>query len=165
MINYVEKGAGLHQAISKAGHSLRQENGIFVSSDDDAVQAIIDGYTLAQAQASKCLEVDKHAQTKFDNAVSGVSPAEMAGWSILREEQIKYEASGNTDDCPSIVSEAQVRGITVNALAAKVKGNAAQFNFLRASIAGTAGKHKDAIKFTVTFDEVSAYSFNVGWIV
>jgi hypothetical protein len=46
MINYVEKGEGLHNAIKSAGHSLRQEfpSGEWVSSDDVAVQAIIDSY-------------------------------------------------------------------------------------------------------------------------
>lgn len=44
MINYTEKGAGLHDAITAAGHVLREENGVWVSSDDAAVQAIIDAY-------------------------------------------------------------------------------------------------------------------------
>ena len=165
MINYTEKGIGLHLAIAKAGYVFKQENGIFVSDNDTQVQLIIDGYTLSNAQIDKSANVDKYAETKFDKAVLGVSPAEMSGWSILRAEQAKYELSLNTADCPSIVAEAAVRGITVDVLAAKVKANATKFNFLRASIAGTSGKHRDAIKALTTFDDISAYDFTTGWMI
>lgn len=58
MINYIEKGAGLHEAISKAGHSLREENGVLISSDDIAVQAIIDAYDpIPELQAAMWLKI------------------------------------------------------------------------------------------------------------
>lgn len=58
MIQYTEKGPGLHKAIRAAGHWLREENGVFVSSDDEAVQAIIDGFDpLPEAKAAKWAEV------------------------------------------------------------------------------------------------------------
>lgn len=44
MINYIEKGRYLHDAIRKAGHWLREENGVWKSSNDAAVQAIIDAF-------------------------------------------------------------------------------------------------------------------------
>jgi len=44
MIEYIEKGIGLHDAIAAAGHWLRQIDGEWRSSDDTAVQAIIDAY-------------------------------------------------------------------------------------------------------------------------
>ena len=44
MINYIEKGQGLHSAITEAGHWLMQVDGQWESSDDVAVQAIIDSY-------------------------------------------------------------------------------------------------------------------------
>lgn len=44
MISYTEKGRYLHEAIRKAGHWLREENGEWKSSDDAAVQAIIDTF-------------------------------------------------------------------------------------------------------------------------
>lgn len=44
MINYTEKGPGLHDAIAAAGHWLEQRSGLWVSSDDTAVQAIINSY-------------------------------------------------------------------------------------------------------------------------
>ena len=44
MINYIEKGEGLHIAIRTAGYSLVNRDGVWVSSNDVAVQAIIDSY-------------------------------------------------------------------------------------------------------------------------
>lgn len=44
MINYTEKGQGLHGAIIAAGHWLMQVDGNWESSNDAAVQAIIDSY-------------------------------------------------------------------------------------------------------------------------
>jgi hypothetical protein len=44
MINYVEKGTELHQAIRQVGYWLKEENGIWISSDDVAVQQIIDSF-------------------------------------------------------------------------------------------------------------------------
>lgn len=44
MINYVEKGIGLHDAIRNAGHWLIERNNVWISSNDDAVQAIINAY-------------------------------------------------------------------------------------------------------------------------
>jgi hypothetical protein len=43
-INYIEKGFGLHEAIKEAGHTLVQRDGVWISSNDEAVQAIIDAF-------------------------------------------------------------------------------------------------------------------------
>lgn len=54
MINYTEKGAGLHAAIAAAGHWLLEQDGVWVSSDDAAVQTIIDTYDpLPEAKVAK----------------------------------------------------------------------------------------------------------------
>ena len=44
MINYTEKGTGLFEVIEAAGHYLWEVDGYWVSSDDEAVQSIIDNY-------------------------------------------------------------------------------------------------------------------------
>lgn len=43
-INHTEKGPGLILAVERAGHWLICVDGVWQSSDDDAVQAIIDSY-------------------------------------------------------------------------------------------------------------------------
>ena len=58
-ITYTEKGQGLHLAIRKAGHWLREENGVWVSSNDTAVQAIIDSFDPLPDYKAKRIEALK----------------------------------------------------------------------------------------------------------
>ena len=44
MITYTEKGAHLHTLVQDSGHFVKQVDGVWVSDDDVAVQAIIDAY-------------------------------------------------------------------------------------------------------------------------
>lgn len=163
MITYTEKGAGLHDAIQRAGHWLVETADGWQSSDDVAVQAIIDGYTLDQCKADVRAGIERHARELFDKAVAGVSPAEMAGWPILRAEAKIYAQTGSESDCPAIAFEAQMRGVTVQALAAKVQANTVKFDSLRAVIAGVSGKHRDAISAMTTFEQVLSYDYATDW--
>jgi hypothetical protein len=43
-INYTEKGVGLHEAVSAAGHTLWCLDGVWRADDEAAVQKIIDGF-------------------------------------------------------------------------------------------------------------------------
>lgn len=57
-INYTEKGAGLHSAITAAGYALVEQNGVWLADDAVAVQAIIDSYdALAVARLQKWGEI------------------------------------------------------------------------------------------------------------
>jgi len=125
MIDYIEKGAGLHRAVTDAGHWLEQRDGVWISSDDDAVQRIIDGYTLEQAKAEQQRRVAAQARALYDAVTAGISAAEMAGWPILLAESAAYRASGEVGT--AIQAEAAIRGIPVETLGAKIEGNAAAF--------------------------------------
>lgn len=160
-VSYIEKGAGLHSAIVAAGHWLKQIDGIWVASDDTAVQAIIDGYTLAQAKAEKKREVSAMARTKYEAVTTGISAAEMAGWPILLSEAAAYRTSGAVG--AAIEAEATIRGVTVEALVTKVEGNAAAFQAARAAIAGTDGRKRDQIDTLANFAAVAAYDITGGW--
>ena len=160
-IYYTEKGAGLHEAIRAAGHWIAQHDGQWVSSNDQAVQAIIDGYTLAQAKAAKCGEVLALAKALRDRAISAVSAGEMASWPIKRAEAAAFHEGGT--DCPFLTAEATQRGISLEALVAKVDANAARFQALEAAIGGADGKHRDNIMALSSFAEVADYSFANGW--
>ena len=160
-IVYVDKGFGLHLAISAAGHWLVDRDGVWVSSDDTAVQAIIDGYTLSQAKAEKKREVSAMARTKYDTVTAGISAAEMAGWPILLSEAVAYRAGSTTH--PALDAEASIRGITVDALVQKVESNAVAFQAARAAIAGTDGKKRDEIDALASFEAVAAYDVAGGW--
>lgn len=161
MIDYIEKGAGLHRAVTDAGHWLEQRDGVWISSDDDAVQRIIDDYTLEQAKAERKREVSAKARGKYNLVTAGISAAEMAGWPILLSEAVAYRASGTVG--AAIHSEATIRGIGVADLVTKIEGNAAAFQSARAAIAGTDGKKRDEIDALETFEAVAAYDINGGW--
>lgn len=161
MINYVEKGCGLHKAVAAAGYVLEERDGVWVSNNDVAVQAIIDGYTLAQAKAEKKREVSAMAREKYDIVTAGVSAAEMAGWPILLSEALAYLASDTVG--PAIQAEATIRGITVAELVTKIESSAAAFQAVRAAIAGMDGRKRDDIDALETFEAVAAYDIAGGW--
>jgi hypothetical protein len=164
MINYAEKGHGLHDAIRAAGHWLRQENGVWVASNEAVVQAIIDDYALSEAQTYRCAEVEALAKSLRDKAIKAVSPGEMASWPIKLAEAQAY-AVNNQAACPLLTAEAAARGVSLADMVTKVDSNASVFSVLEATISGTCGKHRDAIKALTTFEEVSAYDFSSGWPV
>lgn len=163
MINYTEKGNAMHERIRAAGHWLRCIDGAWQSSDDTAVQAIIDGYTLADTQAEVRARITARARALRDAAVAGISPAEMASWPIKRAEVIAYAGSGNAADAPMLAAEADARGVTLAEIVARVQGNATALAMLEAAIGGTEGRHRDAVKALTTFEAVLAYDDSTGW--
>lgn len=163
MIVYTDKGAGLTERINRMGLYLRQENGVMMSNDDAATQVVIDAYTLADAQAYKCAEVDAYAKQLRDKVIKTYSAGEMASWPIKVAEAVKFLATGQVADAPMLAIEATARGTTMANLADRVSAKALAFAGLEATIAGVSGKHCDAIKACDTFEQVSAYDFNAGW--
>lgn len=161
-INYTEKGAGLHRAIADAGHFLYWQDGAWVASDEVAVQSIIDGYTLDKVKSDKCAEVVVLATEHFEKAISAYSRGELARWPTLRDEADAYVANP-ASSIPRITSEAAIRGVSVDTLVAKVRSNASQFDGLGDQIAGTSGKHRDAINALASFADVLAYDYSTGW--
>lgn len=161
MINYTEKGIGLHNEIFAAGHWLEQWDNVWVSSDDVAVQAIIDGYTIEQAIAEKQKQVSETARQKFDQVTAGISAAEMAGWPILLSEAARYRDDGVAG--AAIQAEATIRGITLAALVTKIEENSFRFQTARAAIAGTDGRKRDEIAALASFADVAAYDVDGGW--
>lgn len=163
MISYTEKGAGLHEAVARAGYLFRQENGVWMSSDDAAVQVLIDAYTLADAAAYVGTQIDAHAKWLRDKVVKAASPGEMASWSIKRAEAEAFTVSANESDAPMLLAEATARGCTLQAIVTRVLANASALGSLEANISGTGGKHKDAIKALPSFDAIAAYDWSTGW--
>lgn len=163
-INYVEKGQGLHDAIAAAGHWLKQQsNGIWVSSNDVAVQAIIDNYPLDNCKAELKSRIDEHAKKLRDSVVSVYSSGEMASWPVKRGEALAYQASSNAADAPILSAEATARGETLQSIVDRVLANASSLSTIEAQISGVAGLHKDAVTAKTTFSEVVYYDYSAGW--
>ncbi len=162
-IKYKECGPGLHVAIAAAGLSLVEEDGQWVTDDEDGVQAIIDGYTVAQAIAARQAECLAIAKGLRDKAISGISAGEMAGWPIKLAEARAFAADPAGAQTPMLAAEAAARGVSVAELVGKVGGNSARFAALEAAIGGADGRHRDALAKLTTFDDVAAYDLTAGW--
>ena len=162
-INYIERGSGLHEAVRAAGHTLSQINGQWTADDAAAVQALIDGYTLAQAVAHRQAECLAIAKRLRDRAVAGISAGEMAGWPIKLAEARAYAADPANAQTPMLAAEAAARGVTVADLVGKVGCNSARFAALEAAIGGADGRHRDALSKLSSFEAVADYDLTAGW--
>ncbi len=85
-INYTEKGSGLHIAITAAGHWLRQvDDGVWISSNDVAVQAIIDAYNaLPGAKITKVNEIKAEALRRIQLVFPAID--NMDALALVREQ-------------------------------------------------------------------------------
>lgn len=163
MIEHVEKGFGMVAAIEGAGHVLQCIDGVWHSSDDVAVQAIIDGYTLDAAKARKSDDIARHAKDLRDRVISAISAGEMAAWPIKLAEASAFAASADPADAPMLAAEALARRVSLAVLCAKVGDKAATFSAAEAAIAGVDGMHRDAVAACESFTDVAAYDYGAGW--
>jgi hypothetical protein len=113
-------------------------NGQDAEGDADAVRAVIKGYISAYAR-------HKRIQT------AGEPSPELALWADKLAE-------ANNGGGVLLTAEAQVRGITVADLCAKVIAKSQQLKDAEAEIAGQAGKMKDALK-NLTRDELLEFDW------
>lgn len=90
--------------------------------------------------------------------VGPVSPFEAAGWAPKLEEA---KAGGG----PLLTLEAQVRGVTLEQMVARVLANAQAFSQMEAQLSGLTGRHRDAVAALPTREEVLAYDWRAGWPV
>ena len=164
MIDLKDKGlfATTLSNVAAAGHRVRFEDGVWITSDDTAVQLIIDAFTLDEAKAEITAKVNAWAKSIRDSIVANFSPGEMAAWSVKFAEAAAYTANP-TASTPILSLEATHRGVPLTTLVALVMTNATLLGKAESQIAGTQGKHKDSIKTLTTFNAVAAYDFSTGW--
>lgn len=126
-------------------------------------------FDLPLSLGDKCNQIkrqaDDLARMKRDQVVAGISPAEMASWSIKRAEAMAYQSSSNVADAPSLLLEAQARGVPLADLAGKVLTKAAQLAALEASIAGRCGAIQDAATAAQSEADLLAIDLEAGWPV
>jgi len=167
MINYIEKGAGVHEAINRAGYTLEEEfiNGIgrWVSSNDAAVQSIIDNYTLSDAKNYLIRVLYEHAGELRNQALEGISVGEMTGWTSKKLDSEKYKVKKNSVDAPMLARIAAAAGITIDELVAQIDANATALLNFEADVSGIAIKHSKAIKTKATFADLLSYDWKAGW--
>lgn len=121
-INYTEKGEGQHAAIRAAGHWLEQRDGVWVSDDDVAVQAIMDSYDpLPPAKAAKLAEIRAEAGRRILAAYPAFVQSN-AALGLLQESEVlamtafianHIDASNAAEDAvDAATTVAQVQGVT-----------------------------------------------------
>jgi len=166
-ITFGAKGrfAQLQDRIEAAGHYARMVGGVYVCSDEPAVQAIIDSFTVADMQAIVKDEIKDHAEALLVRANRRTAPAEMAMWADKLAEAKAYTASGNAADAPYLALEATDRGVTLAALVTRVLNKADAAKRIEAAISGISGKHCDAIDARTTAAQIVAYNWRAGWPV
>lgn len=166
MIDFKGKNClALQDKIKDAGLWLAEVDGVWESSDDVVVQQIIDGFTLETLKQSVTLNIESLATVKRNKIISPYSPGEMASWAIKREEALKFQQTGLSQDAPNLSNEASYRGIPLQDLVVKVLNDAARFSAIEAAIAGTSGRHRDSVKSLQSIEDVMNYDYSTGWPV
>ncbi|MDP2431264.1 MAG: XkdW family protein [Pseudomonadota bacterium] len=102
--------------------------------------------------------IDAHANGLRETMTVGVTSAEMAAWAIKRAEALAY--AGDPTACPMLAAEAAARGVPLAAIIERVLRNAALLAAAEATIAGVAGRHKDAVRAAV---DPAGYDWSQGW--
>lgn len=174
MLN-LSNAPGAMQAINAAGYVVEQRDdnlfGVRVSDGatgedvDNAISQIDLNYPVSAAADYVCKIIDEIATSKRNKVIAPYSPGEMAAWPIKRVEALTYQSSGNPSDAPNLNAEAASRVMSLQTLVTKVLNDAAKFSWIEAHIAGTSGKHRDAIRLCQTHEEIMNYNYNTGWPV
>lgn len=172
MLN-INNWPGLIQKIESSGYQInqvdntlmgvRKADGAIGSAIDDEITAIINAYTVGDAANFVCVKIEAMATQKRNIVIAPFSAGEMSAWPIKRSEAILFKQTNNPSDAPYLANEATIRGITLLTLVDKVIADAARFSNIEAAIAGTSGKHRDAIKSLTTFEQVMNYNYTTGW--
>ncbi len=117
--------------------------------------------------SAKLAEIDRMAKDKRDFFIKDYSPGEMASWPIKRSEALSYQSATTPSDAnaPALSAEAAVRGISTQNLVAKVIENSGLLINIESMIAGTSGKHRDALSSMSTAQAIRDYDISVGWPV
>lgn len=102
--------------------------------------------------------IDAHANALRNSMTADTTPAEMASWGIKRGEALAY--AGDPAACPMLAAEAAARGVPLTAIVNRVLTAAAALSAAEAAIAGTAGRHKDAVRAAA---DPAGYDWSAGW--
>ena len=123
----------MHQAIAEAGHSLSQLDGTWISSNDTAVQAIIDSFDpLPQVQQEYVDLVNKTAGEARVRYVTDI-PFQEAAYQAKEVDVRRYKADGYPTDLtlyPFTAAEAEATGLTPTQAADAIITQADQWVFL-----------------------------------
>jgi len=165
MLNWTEKGYGLIEEIRAQGHWVKQVDGVFVSSDDAAVQAIIDAYDPWPNEIEKKkAEIIEKMEEHLNALVLKKYPRfEVESWPYQKQDAEAFTADSNAST-PTLDVIAAQRGTSKAEVVARVLAKAEAFNLLAATYAGERQRIEniiDAMSFENgnTLNDLSAIKF------
>ena len=136
MINYINKGRWLHQAITVAGHVLVEHNRVWQSDDDAAVQTIIDNFDpLPYARADALARIKQAAADKYAQYATQAPGKDAVYAAKQTEAEAHYNAGANDGPVGPYLQARMTRtGETANAISAEWRAKAAAWTALAAAI-------------------------------
>ena len=148
MINYIEKGFGLHEYLLKNGCHLEQnQDGTWVSNlpDDITNELITDYNPWIIEKAKKLVEIDEVFQKTIDSLTSGWPEGEIKTWERQEKEALLLQ-SNPTAATPFLATVASQRGITVAELATRVIRDSIAFSNASAYYVGLRHKARQLVQ-------------------
>lgn len=158
MINYIEKGYLLHDALNVAGMHIKQKNGVWVSDQDHAVvnQFIIDFDEVAAVKAELKEQLVTGSQEYVDAAILKQYPKfEVDTWQNQLRDANAYIAD-NAAVVSTLEALATQRDITKQSAAEKVIAKAAVFEAFSGKQAGERQRLEDLIDAALTVEQLNA---------
>ncbi len=148
MINYIEKGFGLHQYLADNGCFLEQnQDGTWVSNlSEEATNILMDNYNpWTKEKANKLIEIDLAFQKTIDSLTAGWPEGEIKTWAKQETEALALQ-SNPTVSTPFLTMIAAQRGITVADLASRVLRDSAAFSAASAYYVGLRHKARQLVQ-------------------
>ena len=160
MINYIEKGEGLHKLISDSGYSLWHTDGVAYSDNDIEVQKIIDGYDpLPDSKTKKKAELVKDSEELLNTVILSKYPRfEVDTWQNQKDDANAYLANNNAVTI-TLDALASQRGVNKLDAANKILEKASQFASYSAMYAGERQRLEDLVDLAVTVEAVESIKF------
>ena len=161
MIIYNSKNSYTMDEITKQGYSLMSVNGEWVSSNDVAVQAIIDSFDeLVPARVESKARIVDQSQAYMQQIESEYPSFERATWPTQKAEIEAWglDSASLTPLLDNIAIAREMDRITLlNRTLAKVQA----YNIQAAYLAGTRQKLEDEIDKSIDLDFISSINFEV----
>lgn len=161
MINWIEKGYGLIEEIKAQGHTIKMVNNEWVTSNDEAVQAIIDSYDpLPRAKQEARQRIIKQCQDAA--AVMENAYPEIEKRTFTRQEaEARAYVADNSAATPILSAIASARGLTVGELANRVIAHSDLFTAQAAALIALRQAKEDQIDNSTDWREVQNINLEV----
>lgn len=147
MINYIEKGYGLHQMLAAQGVELRNVDGVWQSNaPDEQINQLVAEYNPWPAEkAAKFAEIDADFEAAVASLTVGWPQHEIQTWNKQEAEARALVANPDTPT-PMLSTIAITRGLTVTELAQRVIRDADAFTAASAHFVGLRHKARQMVQ-------------------